>query len=203
MLGLLYKDIVNLKAQFKVMALLVILYSFFAFASGNSAMLGGIITILGAMMPITALAYDEKAHWDKYALTMPVSRNQIVLSKYLLGLGFVLVAFVINLLFNLLTGMMPTDMMFPVTFALAAAGVMFMTLTFPFMIKFGVEKGRIIMFVLILLPTIVAMIGSKLNLPLPSEKTLLLLPYIGFAASILLCGISLLISIKIYQNKEF
>ena len=203
MLGLLYKDIVNLKAQFKVMALLVILYSFFAFASGNSAMLGAIITILGAMMPITALAYDEKAHWDKYALTMPVSRNQIVMSKYLLGSGFVMIAFVINLIFNLLTGMMPTDMFLPVTFALTAAGFLFMTLLFPVMIKFGVEKGRIMMFLLILLPTIFAMIGSKLNLPLPSEELLLLLPYIGFVGSILLCGISLLISMKIYQNKEF
>lgn len=203
MLGLLYKDIVNLKAQFKVMALLVILYSFFAFASGNSAMLGAIITILGAMMPITALAYDEKAHWDKYALTMPVSRNQIVMSKYLLGSGFVMIAFVINLIFNLLTGMMPTDMYLPVTFALTAAGFLFMTLLFPVMIKFGVEKGRIMMFLLILLPTIFAMIGSKLNLPLPSEELLLLLPYIGFVGSILLCGISLLISMKIYQNKEF
>lgn len=203
MLGLLYKDIVNLKAQFKVMALLVILYSFFAFASGNSAMLGAIITILGAMMPITALAYDEKAHWDKYALTMPVSRNQIVMSKYLLGSGFVMIAFVINLIFNVITGMMPADMYLPVTFALTAAGFLFMTLLFPVMIKFGVEKGRIMMFLLILLPTIFAMIGSKLNLPIPSEELLLMLPYIGFVESILLCGISLLISMKIYQNKEF
>ena len=63
-------------------------------------MLGGVLAVLAAMMPVTAFSFDEKAKWDKYALSMPVSRRDLVLSKYIFGLGFCVLAFAVNMVFN-------------------------------------------------------------------------------------------------------
>ena len=86
MKGLLMKDLLNLKRQGGIILLVLAMYGLFAFSSGMSEVLGSMICVFGAMLPVTALAYDERAKWDKYALTMPVTRRQMVLSKYLLGL---------------------------------------------------------------------------------------------------------------------
>lgn len=36
-----------------------------------------------AMMVVTTISCDDLAKWDAYALTMPVTRKEMVLSKYL------------------------------------------------------------------------------------------------------------------------
>ena len=41
--------------------------------------------LYAAMMPISALAYDENCKWDQLAAMMPYSVRDIVLSKYLFG----------------------------------------------------------------------------------------------------------------------
>ncbi|GAB6107355.1 ABC-2 transporter permease [Fusibacter bizertensis] len=201
--GLIYKDMINLKAQARVMVLLIVVYAVIAVSSGSTVMLCAMMSILSAMMPLTAMAYDEKSKWDKYAMTMPVSRRDLVLSKYWLGGGFLLLTFVINVVFNLIVGIMVTDEIFLVSLALLAAGVWFMSLTLPLVFKFGVEKGRTAMFILIALPTIVAVLFSKLNLPMPSESFWKMLPIVIAVTSVLVLVLSMLISISIYQKKEF
>ena len=52
------------------------------------------------MIPMVAMSYDDKSKWDRYALTMPVSRRDMVLSKYLLALAFAAFALLITFLFN-------------------------------------------------------------------------------------------------------
>ena len=59
------------------------------------------------MLVITSLAYDERSRWDRYALTMPVSRKEMVLSKYLLGLILLTFALLINMIFLILFGSSP------------------------------------------------------------------------------------------------
>lgn len=203
MAGLIYKDMINLKAQARVMVLLIVVYAVIAVSSGSTVMLCAMMSILSAMMPLTAMAYDEKSKWDKYAMTMPVSRRDLVLSKYWLGGGLLLITLVINVIFNLIVGIMVTDEIFLVSLALFAAGVWFMSLTLPLVFKFGVEKGRTAMFILIALPTIVVVLFSKLNLPMPSESFWNMLPIVIAVTSVLVLVLSVLISISIYQKKEF
>ncbi len=203
MTGLIYKDLVNLKAQAKVMVILIVVYGVIAVTSNNTAMLGGIISVLAAMLPVTAMGYDEKAKWEKYAMTMPVSRKDLVLSKYYLGGSSLLIAFVFNIVFNLIVRIMDSSDIMPIALLLLAAGIFFMAITLPLIFKFGVEKGRTAMFVLIASPTIVALLLSKLNFQMPSEAFLKMLPLIVVVIAILSLMASILLSISIYKRKEF
>ena len=50
-----------------------------------SEVLNLLAVVYGAMIPYTAMAYDERSKWDQMAAMMPYSIRDIVLSKYLLG----------------------------------------------------------------------------------------------------------------------
>lgn len=56
-----------------------------------------VYVLFSVMIPMSAIAYDDKAKWDRYALTMPVSRRDLVISKYLLALAFAGLAVLIEL----------------------------------------------------------------------------------------------------------
>ena len=202
MRGLLIKDIINMKAQTKVLILLIVFQFFVAISIENTSMLGGIIAIMAAMLPITAMAYDEKAKWDRYALTMPITRRDLVLSKYILGIGFSVIAFIFNILLNVILGYYPTKEIFILSAAFLGAGLLFLTLVMPVMFKYGVEKGRIVMMIMIFSPTAVAVLLQKVNLAPPSQAFLDQLVYVIPAVLVVLLGLSILLSVRIYQKKE-
>ena len=75
MWGLIVKDLKNLKTQAKLFLVIAAVYLLFGIQSGNFMMLGGFAILLAAILPVTALAYDERSKWERYALTMPVTRH--------------------------------------------------------------------------------------------------------------------------------
>ena len=79
MKGLLLKDILNLKnQQGKILVFLIPLYFLLALQMKSSSFFAGLWVMLGATLPISSIAYDEKAKWEKYALTMPITRKELV-----------------------------------------------------------------------------------------------------------------------------
>lgn len=105
--------------------------------------------LMASMLPSTLLAYDERARWMNYADALPYTRTQIVSVKYIYGLlaeGIMIISIAvcmsINTLFiqedNVLTF---REIAFWCSVYLLVGAVM--TLYFPFIFKFGVEKGRL------------------------------------------------------------
>lgn len=201
MKGLMLKDLLNLKKQGLFFLLFIIFYGFFSIIAKNYTLFGGIITLFGVMIPITAISYDEKAKWDKYALTMPVSRNDIVLSKYILCLSLCILSGILNIaLFIFVNNNIKETLI--TTLAFMSIGIIYFSLILPLAFKLGMEKGRIYMILAIFIPTGFIMLMPKMGLSIPSEETLKKYLYILpiFTAAFLL--LSVLISIKIYKNKE-
>lgn len=203
MIGLILKDLMNLKKQFKVFGFIIIFYFIFSMATKNNSMFGTMVTLVFAMLPITALAFDEKANWDKYALTMPVSRSEIVMSKYILGIISSLFATLLNFIAQILLGTKINDDSLIAIFAIFSVSLVFFSLLLPIMFKFGVEKGRMLMLVVLMLPTLlVLLLKNYLNITLTQDllnKMMYGLPLLAIALIIL----SMLLSIIIYKNKEF
>ncbi len=194
------KDLLNLKRQGGIILLVLAMYGLFAFSSGMSEVLGSMICVFGAMLPVTALAYDERAKWDKYALTMPVTRRQMVLSKYLLGLLLTAVALVINVAVQAIKSPVDPWEILLMPLCLAGVGVAFLALLMPLLFRFGTEKARLLMLLMVAIPVAGVMLLANRNIPLPDENMqialLLLIPLILLAVSIPL-------SIRIYEKKEF
>ncbi|HAQ41200.1 MAG TPA: ABC-2 transporter permease [Clostridiales bacterium] len=203
MTGLLLKDFLNLKRHSKVYLILMIFYFILGIASKDFAMFGSMITVFAAIMPITSMAYDEKNNWDRYALTMPISRKDLVLSRYIFGMIFLCAAFIITLVINLVLGGSSIFEVIMTNLGIFALGIIIMSVIFPVIFKFGVEKGRIFMMMVLLAPTAAMVVLSKLGFTLQDEKSakafIYFLPVIGIAAF----AASVLISVSIYGKKEF
>ena len=203
MKGLILKDLINLKAQYKIFLVMITFFVFFAILGDNHDTLGLILTMITIMLPITAMAYDERSQWDKYALTMPVARKDLVLSKYLLGLLLAGAALVVNLAFQVLSGPgLTTEAVLP-CIGMFGGAIFALSLILPVMFKFGVEKGRLVLMLTMFLPLgLMYLSKGKVNLPQPSAEVLQYLPYAAGAALVLVFLFSLLISLRVYKLKE-
>ncbi len=207
MLGLLKKDLKSLAQQGRVVALLLVFYGALFILGGpeSEGILSGVIAMLSVLLPITALSYDEKAHWDRYALTMPLSRNMLVLSKYLLSLLISLCCALLCLAVYLISKTYPLRETLLMSWMMAGVSLLLSAITYPLYFKLGVEKARFVFMAIFLTPTIALLLLSRLNISLPTldeGRIEAILPFLPLAA-LALFGASALISCRIYAKKEF
>ena len=81
MSGLLLKDLLNLKHQGRIYLLIIAVYAVLAFFQQDASFLVWITVFLSMMSVVNAMAYDENARWDRYALTMPSKVDDDFLEK--------------------------------------------------------------------------------------------------------------------------
>lgn len=213
MKGLILKDLLNLKKLGLVIVLFGVFYGAFSVSTGNYAMFGFIMVLYGIMIPIQALAYDERANWDKYALSMPISRKDMVISKYLLGYLSAISAFIIFLVFAFVTGAKIDREMLLMCSAFFAGSILIESFILPLFFKFGCEKGRIIMMAVFFIPTAILLLLQKISIPKPSEEVLQkiaavferiadILPLLAVILILVAVLLSISTSLRIYNKKE-
>ena len=79
MKALLYKDAMVLWKQMKLMLLLILIFAVIPSEFQNT-----FAVLYAALLPYSALAYDERSRWDRMAAAMPYSARDIVTEKYVL-----------------------------------------------------------------------------------------------------------------------
>lgn len=207
MKGLILKDLFTLKKQMKVTLLISVFYIIMSVATDNSGMLLTMIVLLCAMLPISSMSYDEMCKWDKYALSMPISRKTLVWSKYLLGILFdmagLLIVIPTNLIMTVVNGDMKMREQLMISLGVSGVALIYLALILPILFKLGVEKGRILMLAVFLVPMAVVFLVGKTHINLPSEQTINRLLYLLPIFIIALLIVSILISVRIYEKKEF
>jgi hypothetical protein len=206
MKGLILKDLYVVIKQMKVLLLIVVLFTILL-----GSTFGVFLLLYCAMLPITTIAYDERAKWDKYAATMPYSRRDVVLSKYLLGLACMVVALILVFIGTLVYGVF-TDAVFTggslvemviMLVSLFCVTLIFMAINMPIIFKWGVEKGRIIFIAGI--AAFAAIIGATSvieNTAIFIEGFLNNYYYIFILAGVALLGASIPLSIKLYEQRD-
>ena len=108
--------------------------------------------VYAAMLPYTALAYDERSKWDQLAAMMPYSTRDMVLSKYVFGWLCIGGAAVLSALLQAVLSLAVNRTFLPGVMALSVLGARcILAITLPLMFRFGVEKGRLAMFLIIFL----------------------------------------------------
>lgn len=207
MKSLIIKDFLNVKGQLKVYGLLLIFYSVFSFATKATDVIGAMFIMLSVLIVINTLSYDDKVKWDKYSLTMPISRSNIVLGKYTFGLILLTIAFLLSLGISTFTSLAinstnSTNLVIA-NLAMLAIGIIFMSLILPILFKFGVEKGRMLMMLVLLIPVCIAMIFQMLGIEFPQNTDLDYLIYVIPVVLIVILVLSIVLSVKIYNKKEF
>ena len=203
MTGLILKDLINLKKQARVYLILVLFYLVLGIANESSDMFSTMMIVVSAIIPITAMSYDERSKWDRYALTMPLSRKSMVASKYILGLIFLVASFILSMLFNSFFSNISLMENVMTCLATLSIGMVIMSVIFPLIFKFGVEKGRIFMMIVLFAPTALLLLLSKLEISMPDEETIKSLLYLSPIVAAVIFIASIYISMSIYNKKEF
>lgn len=217
MKALLLKDIKVLAINMRLYFLLILLY----------ILLGGFVPDLGifqlypillfSLFPVTALSYDERCHWNQYGITLPLSRRDLVLSKYILGIAgaFLIALFTlaVNLLFPILFKNTVTDFRLLSCYILAvtSASILSLDVILPVSFILGTEKGRLFYLGAVVLlcagPAIMDSVFDSMQLPAITISGPLF-SGLGMAAgafallSLLLTILSMSICIRMFDRKE-
>ena len=147
MKALLMKDFYTLWRQLKVYLLVMLVISVFNGSFGNI-----FITIWAALLPYTAMAYDERSKWDQMAAMMPYSTRDMVLGKYVFGWLCIGAAAVLSGLLQMALSLVVDRVFLPGVMVLSVLGaVCILAISLPLMFRMGVEKGRLAMFLVIFL----------------------------------------------------
>lgn len=206
MKGLILKDLLNLKSTFKMLGVMMLFFAVVFIPQGNGFIFGMII-LMFAMMVVTTISYDDLAKWDAYALTMPVTRKEMVLSKYLVmailnTLGAVL-SLIVGIVGSMIMGKSFDLEILAIIGVIYLVALIFGSVIIPLIYKFGTEKARLMLIICALLPTALILLVEQFNVPLPITGNPWIYLILLIAFSIVGVVLSYLISLKIYTKKEF
>ena len=213
MRGLLMKDIYNLSKSVKQLTISLALFFVLAINMKSVTYLVFMMLILSSMLVLTSLSYDEMAKWDKYALTMPIKRSEIVKEKYILFLLLTLTStFISNVVGIILTNIFELESvkeLMMTTISITSGIIILYSILFPVLFKLGVEKGRMMMYVIFAIPIFILTAGSKLlnklnlNITPPTLEEMMKYWYLFPLIMIVVVYVSYRISVGVYEKKEF
>lgn len=212
--GLIIKDLLQLKTYKRTLIIYIAIFclSSLSLDSGIGNMLI-VMLILGlGMFSIASFNYDEFNKADRYILTLPVTKKEVVMSKYLLIILSTVVGCIIGILLTIIMSIIINkpipnfeDMLSTGLGGLLAVGFI-ECIQVPCIYKFGAEKGRMQMIILTALLGSAIYLISKINISIPNTVLFKLLksilPLILILLGVLMYYISYKISYKIYSKKE-
>lgn len=222
MKALIIKDLMLLKSQKNSGGILFALFIIFAITYSNPAFVIAYSAIVFSIISLNTIAFDEHENANAYLFTFPVKRATYAKEKYALS-GIVLTGSMVMIsLITLLSTVIRTKTItgayffeWKVSVALSIMLVVpLLAVTIQVQLKYGAEKGRIVLFIFAL----IIVIGSYLldksgNLsqisPVGQMKEIyrngitIQKGLAGAALCIIITAISMTISIKIMKNKEY
>lgn len=204
MTGLLLKDICTLKKQLRLYFVICLIIAVVAgWNSGASGFISVYIPVFISVLPGTALAYDEQSKWDTMAAMMPYSIRQLVVSKYLLGLLCFVAGALLLCVQRIVAGTLFTAETISVFCTALITVLLLQALTLPMSIRFGVEKGRILLLAVVAL-VLVVLYGIDKFQGIPelgeaSGAAPFLIPLLAVAAIYL---VSIAVSIRFYRKRH-
>ena len=203
MKALLLKDTCVIWKQMKYFLFLIVIFSAIPSAFNNIFAI-----VYAAMLPYTAMAYDERSKWDQLAAMMPYSARDLVLSKYVFGWLCIAGATVISVPIQCAVSLFGVNGGFSLTTVLLSVccGLGIMSITLPLMFRFGVEKGRLTMFLIIFLVCGGAGAISTIAVSAPEGYSSMAFRQVvlpaAVAAAAVLTAVSVPLSVKFYSRRE-
>lgn len=166
----------------RTMLALIAFYVGLAFLGQPAGAVSSMLVFLCAMLVISSFSYDEYGKWNKYCVSLPISRRQMVGSKYIFALIMLGIGLVLGLgggyLLSFTQDISFMEDVLPSCAGGAVAALFMLALLLPLIYRFGVEKSRILMLAVCFLPVILVFGAAKFmqeqGIPMPDEATVLL-----------------------------
>lgn len=217
MKGLLIKDFKLLKGQKNFFMAIMAISIIMIITSPGTSFPIGFLGFVGSLFSLRSISYDEFDNGNAFLFSLPITRKDYVLEKYIFGLisgmTSLLLGTVISLVAIGITKTGSFNEIFITAGSLFPTILLILSIMLPFILKFGGEKGRIaiigvmgFIFVIgLLLIKATEFMGIDLyallkKLPQFEPQMYVLL---FLLLSVIVLTISYLISLAIMKKKEF
>lgn len=162
--------------------------------------------MIASVIPMTLVSYDEHDKWTAYSGTLPYTRAQLVSTKYLVGMCFGSVAFLISMAATtvrmMLGGGFVLEQFAVVGTALLVLGCLGPALILPYVFKYGAEKGRVAFYITVGVFSGVAAVLAGMGFQIQGLSSGLWPLAVVAGVSILLYALSWWLSIRFYQKRD-
>ena len=217
MRGLLIKDFLLLKNQSRFFLIYIFLSVGMLLADFNPVFVINYATLIFCMFTISSISYDEFDNGYAFLFTLPITRERYTEEKYVFGILTGCLAWlavtVITVIMNVLRGRADASEIAVTALIFLFLAFLFMSVVIPVQLKFGQEKGRtalILVIGLIFAAAFIAVRTAKMfqvDLSAAAERlaSLHLGPVIAvlLVASVTVMIVSYLISVRIMRKKQF
>ena len=209
MLGMIKKDIFMIRNNLKTLLLAIIIYFFYTMMFDMD--MSFILPFMIMMICISTFSYDDYNNWHSFATTLPKGKINIVKSKYITTIVLTIIATIISIICSFIISNFKTTVNFSDAIS-SISGYLFaifilVSILFPFLFKYGAEKGRIVMFILGMgVVAVFILLKKVINISIPTNIITFFDSYgliIFLVLSVIFISVSYLISKKIYLKKEF
>lgn len=209
MLGLIKKDLLMIKGNLRQAILFLVVFIILALQENNIIVI--VPVFVSMMIFMTTFSYDEYNKWEAYAISLPVSRKNIVKAKYFASIILWAIALLVTAVITVVMGIFEQNInyseMIGMILGCVFSIVLLEALMFPLIFKFGVEKGRIGVFIgVFVIAALLGFIFTGIDLENANgfieffnNYYYILIPLVA----VILMLISYFVSKKIYLKKEF
>ena len=208
-MGMIKKDLLMIKNNRKSIIIAFVLYIMYSIMFEID--MSFFLTIMGLMMCVSTLNYDDFNNWHIYAGSLPQGRINVVKSKYITSIIvtsiFTILGEMMGLLISFTKGNYNLENMISSGIGGLIASIFIMSILYPIVFKYGAEKGRIAITILgVGIVGVCMLFTSFINID-ASTKLIdsldIYFPVICIIGSILMISISYIISKKVYLKREF
>ena len=215
MIGLLKKEYYLMEGQMKSWLIVAVFCFFYSYFMNADSFLFMLIILIGIMSTMTVFSLDKACGWDTYAISLPLTRKEIVEARYLfaflIDIGVSLACCLLMLLRGLIKGGVNLPESLHSLFQILLVTILMQLLLFPVIYKLGVEKARFVYMAVFICLSLGVLGLSQLDdngavlawIRINAEK---IMQY-GEAAAVILAAaglfLSLWLSVHIYEKQEF
>lgn len=220
MKGLILKDLYSLKVYMRQYVILLGFFMIFGVSMGNTSYIMWMSLVMALNIGFATFPVDEAGGYT-YMLACPVGRRMCVQAKYLVGIGGVAVILACSVIGEILNRLFSVGMS-DIRLWLVEIGIIlgiylfFSSILIPVSYKYGVEKSRIVMMGMIAVPIVIGFLSVRLieveavtkildriARAFTGDQLISFGAFFFFLVSLLAMGGSYLLSVKIFERKEF
>ena len=209
MTALILKDIATLKKTLLLSITLCIALVVYGVYENEIFMIPLICTTIPLILTAIAFGYDTKSKFEQFAFSMPIKKSSFVLSKLFFAFVFGLFGSVCLFVQLVIKSEMSIDNIIFISLITLVASVLISAIQLPFILKYGAEKGRLIMvltyFIIFALSSLLKaksdLLTNVVEFFLNNSRGMIFLGIVF--VSIVIIGMAIKISILIMEKKEY
>ena len=212
MLGLLYKDFYTAKKELMLTGFMALVFLLYNLVVGQKEMLGpsiGVLVSVGSMVPTYSIHYDKVNGWNKFVCASPISRTQVVLSKYISGMFSVVLMNLLIVVNNWAAGSPLSVWSYPLFLCLTW---FIQAVMIPVCLKLGQNMVVVVFMLMVFLPIAILFGLNRLGIWTDAgiqsafdflQQNTMVLVTVGSIVAVALYVLSFFLTLYFYKKMEF